>query len=262
MGNGYAKKISDKKIIHQLINFTVKHRRLMQYYLDETGVYQAQHRLLMEIARNPRASQKDLARSMDISAATVAVSLKKLEKGGYIKREVDEKDNRLNKITITEKGNKVVKRSKEIFAAAVGRSCRVQGRREAHPLCSAQKLHANLVRMEDEEKPKRKGYKEMQRGMRRYWKYVKPSPRLHYRAGLYDCGGYREVVMPLLLSKIIDHGVIGGRGVPYIINMGIAMVLTALCMMAGGVGGAFCHQSLWDLPMICGRLFRQIQVFL
>ena len=156
MGNGYAKRISDKKIIHQLINFTVKHRRLMQYYLDETGVYQAQHRLLMEIARNPRASQKDLARSMDISAATVAVSLKKLEKGGYIKREVDEKDNRLNKITITEKGNKVVKRSKEIFAAADRKILAGFREEEKHTLfVLLQKLHANLVRMEDEEKLKK-----------------------------------------------------------------------------------------------------------
>ena len=61
----------------------------MQNYLDETGVYQSQHRLLMEISRNPNASQKDIARIMDVSAATVAVSLKNL------KREDMLKDNRM-----------------------------------------------------------------------------------------------------------------------------------------------------------------------
>jgi DNA-binding MarR family transcriptional regulator len=153
MDSSYAKKISDKKIIHQLINFTMKHRRLMQNYLDETGVYQAQHHLLMEIARNPRASQKDIARLMDVSAATVAVSLKKLEKGGYIKREVDEKDNRLNKITITERGNKVVEKSKEIFAATDRKVLAGFTEEEKHTLfVLLQKLNANLVRMEDEEK--------------------------------------------------------------------------------------------------------------
>jgi len=48
-----------------------------------------------------------------------------------------------------------------------------------------------------------------------------------------------EVVMPLLLSNIIDKGVVEGRGISYIITMGIIMVITALVMMAGGVGGAY-----------------------
>jgi ATP-binding cassette subfamily B protein len=48
-----------------------------------------------------------------------------------------------------------------------------------------------------------------------------------------------EVVMPLLLSNIIDYGVNGGRGIYYILTMGISMIITALCMMAGGVGGAY-----------------------
>jgi MarR family. len=87
----------------------------MQCYLDETGVYHSQHRLLMVISHNPDASQNDIAKSMDISAAAVAVSLKKLEKRGYIKREMVKEDNRLNKIIITEKGNKVVEQSKQIF---------------------------------------------------------------------------------------------------------------------------------------------------
>jgi len=76
--------------------------------------------------------------------------------------------------------------------------------------------------------------------MKRYWKYVKPylssfiiGPILM----IVEVIG--EVVMPLLLSKIIDNGVTGGRGISYIIAMGITMVVTALCMMAGGVGGAY-----------------------
>jgi len=151
MDNNYMNKISNKKIIHQLINFAVKHRRIMQNYLDKTGVYHAQHRLLMEISRNPNASQKDIARSMDVSASTVAVSLKKLEKGGYINKEMDEGDNRLNKITITEKGNKVVEQSKQIFDS-VDRQvfAGFTDEEKTTLLVLLQKLNANLVRMEDE----------------------------------------------------------------------------------------------------------------
>ena len=92
----------------------------------------------MEISRNPNASQNDIARQMDISAATVAVALKKLESGGYISKEVDEEDNRLNKITITEKGNKVVEQSKQIFEM-IESFQGVFGGRQAYPVLFAEK---------------------------------------------------------------------------------------------------------------------------
>ncbi|HHY82006.1 MAG TPA: MarR family transcriptional regulator [Clostridiales bacterium] len=146
-----AIKISNKSIIHQLIFFAVKHRKIMLHYLNETGVYHAQHRLLMEIAHNPSASQIDLARSMEVSAATIAVSLKKLRKGGYVNKEIDEGDNRLNQITITEKGKKVVEQSKQIFESTERKVLDGFTDEEKAALFSLlQKLNANLVKMEDE----------------------------------------------------------------------------------------------------------------
>ena len=52
----------------------------------------------------------------DVTSATIAVTLKKLEKGGYISRTVDERDNRFNQITVMEKGQQVVKDSRRIFS--------------------------------------------------------------------------------------------------------------------------------------------------
>ncbi len=151
MDDNYINKISNKKIIHQLIGFVMKHRKIMQNYLDKTGVYHAQHRLLMEISRSPEASQNDIARLMDVSAATVAVSLKKLEKRGYIKREIVQEDNRLNKIIVTEKGNKVVEQSKQIFDLADGKIFEGFTEEEKYSLSVLlQKLDANLADMENE----------------------------------------------------------------------------------------------------------------
>jgi len=72
-----------------------------------------------------------------------------------------------------------------------------------------------------------------------------------------------EVVMPLLLSNIIDNGIVGGRGTSYIITMGITMVITALCMMAGGVGGAYfaIKASTGFANDLRKDLFNQIQKF-
>ncbi len=145
-----SNQISNKKIIHQIIGFAIKHRRIMQNYLDKTGVYQAQHHLLMSISHNQNASQKELAGSMGVSAATIAVSLKKLEKGGYIKKEMDKGDNRLNQITITEKGNKVVEQSKRIFELTD--QMVLEGFTEEEKITLSallRKLDTNLVRIED-----------------------------------------------------------------------------------------------------------------
>lgn len=71
--------------------------------------------MLMCISDHPNVSQKELAEKSKVSAATVAVSLKKLEKGGYIRRVVDERDNRYNQLCLTEKGQRIVEKSKQIF---------------------------------------------------------------------------------------------------------------------------------------------------
>jgi len=156
MKNNCVNQISNKEIIHQIIGFAMKHRKIMQNQLDESGVYQAQHHLLMKISHNPNASQKDLAMSMDVSAATIAVSLKKLEKGGYIKKEMDKGDNRLNQITMTEKGNKVVEQSKQIFDSTDRKVFEGFMEEEKCTLSALlQKLDANLLRMEDEMKSKK-----------------------------------------------------------------------------------------------------------
>ncbi len=156
MDNHCTGKNSNKGIIFQLIGVTMKHRKIMHHYLDETGVYQAQHHLLMRIAHNPNVSQKEIARTMEVSAATIAVSLKKLEKGGYIKKAMDKGDNRLNQVTITEKGNRVVAQSKQIFEATDQRVFEGFTEEEKAKLsCLLQKLNANLDRMEEEIKQKK-----------------------------------------------------------------------------------------------------------
>ena len=90
-------------------------RRYLDRKVSHTGVYPTQHRLLMELDSNPSCSQVELAEKFDVSAAAIAVSLKKLEKGGYITRLADESDNRINQVSITEKGKEVIRKSILIF---------------------------------------------------------------------------------------------------------------------------------------------------
>lgn len=100
----------------RIVDVAHKHRCVMERLFNSTGVFQGQHKMLMCISDNDFYSQKEIAGHMKISTATVAVSLKKLEKGGYINKLVDENDNRLNKIILTKKGKDIVENSREMFA--------------------------------------------------------------------------------------------------------------------------------------------------
>lgn len=91
------------------------HRSILERELNKTGVYRGQHQLLMFIAEHPNISQKEIAKLNHVSSATVAVSLKKLEQGGYVRRAVDQEDNRFNRICITEKGSRVAENSIRFF---------------------------------------------------------------------------------------------------------------------------------------------------
>lgn len=102
-------------LVESYIYIARLHRTVLERQLNKTGVYRSQHQLLMYIADNPNESQKQLAQLYRVSTATIAVSLKKLEQGGYISRAVDQQDNRCNKICITEKGRKAVEKSECYF---------------------------------------------------------------------------------------------------------------------------------------------------
>ena len=106
---------NNKEIIGVLM-FTMRlHHKVVEKYVSALGIHHGQHRLLMRLTKQEWKSQKELADSMEISTATVAVSLKKLEQGGYITREVVSDDNRYNQLEITNKGREVVKESCKIF---------------------------------------------------------------------------------------------------------------------------------------------------
>jgi len=75
--------------------------------------------------------------------------------------------------------------------------------------------------------------------LKRWLKYVKPYT-LYFILGplcmIAEVIG--EVFMPTLLAQIIDVGVVEGNW-PYVAGVCAAMVVTAILMMAGGVGGAW-----------------------
>lgn len=90
-------------------------KRRIELRVKDTGVYRSQHRLLMHLSWKPDSCQAELAKHLEISQAALTVSLQKLEKGGYIRRETNSADGRSHRMVITEKGQQLIARSISMF---------------------------------------------------------------------------------------------------------------------------------------------------
>lgn len=75
-----------------------------QRTLRKYGLYPGQPALLQSIADIDRPTQNELAAHLGISKASVGISLRRLEKAGFVKRSGDKVDSRCNRITLTKKG--------------------------------------------------------------------------------------------------------------------------------------------------------------
>ena len=91
------------KDIHHL------HTNLMQAGLLGLDLHFGHPRILFVIKDLAGASQKEIAERLHVTPASLAMSLKRLEKGGFLQRCVDEKDQRINKIELTAKGLRAIR---------------------------------------------------------------------------------------------------------------------------------------------------------
>ena len=106
-------------LIGKMILITKEHRTAVNRYVEKNDLQKSQHRLLLVLSHlieeSSNVSQRDLAESLNVTPAAVAVTLKKLEKNGIISKTTSETDNRYNELSITEKGRQIVKDSKKAF---------------------------------------------------------------------------------------------------------------------------------------------------
>lgn len=110
------KKFDEYKLMWKFMVVARKHRNAVENGMSDIPIHGSQHHLLGVLASCGDISQKEIAKILKISPAAVAVSLKKLENGGYIKRETSEEDGRFNKTVITEAGLEVLERGKKVFS--------------------------------------------------------------------------------------------------------------------------------------------------
>ena len=109
-----------------LLLVTRLHHSEIERRIASLGIHHSQNRMLLRLSCGDGTnSQRELADAMNISPAavtaplkpTVSVSLKALEREGYITRAMGDEDNRRNTVRITEEGLRKVEESHRIFEA-------------------------------------------------------------------------------------------------------------------------------------------------
>lgn len=96
------------------VKFEMRFGRLIRMYysriqsqLTEVGLYRGQPPILMLLYKNDGMSQKEMARALNLSPATMTVTLKRMEKAGLVLREMDEHDQRILRVHLSEKGREM-----------------------------------------------------------------------------------------------------------------------------------------------------------
>lgn len=78
--------------------------------MQELGIYPGQIPVLGLLAYKDGLSQREIAEHLRIKPPTVNVTVQRLEKAGFLFRKADEKDQRVSRIYLTEKGKQVKER--------------------------------------------------------------------------------------------------------------------------------------------------------
>lgn len=114
-----------------------KSRNLYQscifHLLAGEELHPSQLPILWTIAQTGRISQGHIAQILGVSRAAVAVSAKRMEKAGLVKREKEKEDQRRTMVTLTPKGNEVAHRARACQESILAR--RLEGFTQEEILC-------------------------------------------------------------------------------------------------------------------------------
>lgn len=96
-----------KEAVKKLVRVTLLHRYAISTSLSGMKLYRGQPEILEYLKEHGDCSQKELADFLGVTPASIATSLKRMSKSGFIERTADETDRRINRLRLTQKGREV-----------------------------------------------------------------------------------------------------------------------------------------------------------
>jgi len=98
--------VEDTELLSLFTDMTRVHTAYVERRLLPLGLHTGQGAIITALGECGPCSQKDLAEYRHVSAATISVMLRRMEKGGFVRRSVSE-DGKCNLISLTEEGQKM-----------------------------------------------------------------------------------------------------------------------------------------------------------
>lgn len=98
-----------KELSHSFIKLECVKRFTMHNMLKDSGVYFGQPPILDFLEKNGVCTQNELAKALEVSPASIAVSVKRMQKNGVVEKIADDNDLRCNRISLTEKGRELTR---------------------------------------------------------------------------------------------------------------------------------------------------------
>lgn len=134
-----------REMVHKLISTSLIHRYHITKAAQKTGLYYGQPMILEYIKKNKLCTQKELADSLHISPASVATSIKRLEKSGFVSRATDSKDIRKNRLSLTESGEEILNNFRSVCDETDKKMFEGFSKEECEILCGLlERLYSNL----------------------------------------------------------------------------------------------------------------------
>ncbi len=134
-----------REMVHKIISTSLIHRYHITKSAQKVGLYYGQPMILEYIKNNNLCTQKELADSLHISPASVATSIKRLEKSGFVKRTPDKNDIRKNRLSLTESGINTLNKFRSICDETDKEMFKGFSEEECKLLCGyLQRLYNNL----------------------------------------------------------------------------------------------------------------------
>lgn len=84
-------------------------RVFMDQAMEQYGLSSGQYTYIFFLLDHHGANQEDISRGLELDKASTARALQKLEEAGFVYREQDLKDKRVNRVYLTQKGKNLSK---------------------------------------------------------------------------------------------------------------------------------------------------------
>lgn len=134
--------MDDTELLSLFTDMTRVHTAYVERRLLPLGLHTGQGAIISALGECGPCSQKDLAEYRHVSAATISVMLRRMEKGGLVTRSASE-DGKCNLISLTEEGWRMYK---ALLEDREGESERVFAGLTAEEMAVAEKIFQTVSR--------------------------------------------------------------------------------------------------------------------